>query len=474
MSVPVFAVVGRVNKGKSSVIATLAEDERVAISRLPGTTRSVTQYPVKVDDTPQFVLVDTPGFEDAAAVLAWLQQTEPTADQRVARVAEFVEHFANTDEFYEERELLKPVLAGANILYVVDGTRPYRDNYQSEMEILQWTGRPSMALINRIGAGDHTAAWRNALGQFFKVVRDFDAHTASFQERIRLLRTFQELDPSVEAGLQKAISALRQERQQRVDEVVRIVTDLLVDSLTFTLETRRGDERQRREVEDEFHGQLRALEAEARGKVERLYHHANVSWQATELMKPVFGEDLFAAKVWQLLGLSSSQLIALYVVGGAVAGGVLDASVGGASFGTGAIVGTLAGAGAGLWHLTRRFEQAAQVGHLVDRASEAWGDGPRWRVGPFKHPNFPFILLDRARLHYDAIRTRAHAKNAVEEELGQSPQERTSGLSSSARSGLHDLFTKVRKRTSDVPPSLRQELEARVRAYLVDQDEDDS
>ena len=45
-------------------------------------------------------------------------------------------------------ELLTPILEGAGILYVVDAGAPYRENYEAEMEILRWTGRPSMAVIN--------------------------------------------------------------------------------------------------------------------------------------------------------------------------------------------------------------------------------------------------------------------------------------------------------------------------------------
>ena len=62
---PRFAVVGRVNKGKSSIVATLAEDDSVRVDPRPGTTTEVREYPVSVDGRPLFVLVDTPGFEDA-------------------------------------------------------------------------------------------------------------------------------------------------------------------------------------------------------------------------------------------------------------------------------------------------------------------------------------------------------------------------------------------------------------------------
>ena len=46
MSTPVFAIVGHPNKGKSSIVSTLARDESVAISPLPGTTVDNREYPM--------------------------------------------------------------------------------------------------------------------------------------------------------------------------------------------------------------------------------------------------------------------------------------------------------------------------------------------------------------------------------------------------------------------------------------------
>ena len=459
MTPPVFAVVGRVNKGKSSVIATLAEDERVAISPVPGTTRSCTEYPVRIDGEVQFVLVDTPGFEDAPAVLAWLREGSPPADQRAARVRAFVEHFSGSDEFFEECELLTPILQGACILYVVDGTRPYRDNYNSEMEILRWTGQPSMALINRIGEGDYVDAWRSALDQFFKVVRDFDAHTASFEERVRLLDTFRALDSRGAERLEHAIEVLQQDRARRVTEVARVVTDLLIDALTFTLETKEGEQKDPRKLEDEFHTHLRAREARAYREVERIYHHAKVSWQSADLVRPIFGEDLFAARTWQVLGLSPAQLMALYVVGGALTGSVVDAGVGGTSFLAGTAVGSIVGATAGLWHLQQRFARATSVDGVVGRMRRAFSGEATFRVGPFKHPNFPFVLLDRARLHHEAVQTRAHAKNAVDAAFGAGDDGGTSKWPSSEREAFHTLFKRLQSRPDDVAPAVRSELQ---------------
>ena len=61
---------------------------------------------------------------------------------------EFLQAHVSDARFHDERELLRPIVEGAGILYVVDGSRPYGRQYEAEMEILRWTGRPRMALIN--------------------------------------------------------------------------------------------------------------------------------------------------------------------------------------------------------------------------------------------------------------------------------------------------------------------------------------
>ncbi|HEY6598652.1 MAG TPA: GTPase, partial [Pseudomonadales bacterium] len=160
MSLPRFAIVGHPNKGKSSIVATLAEDATVAISPEPGTTTAARAYPMRVDGVTLYELVDTPGFQRARDVLAWLHAHDRGADARASVVAEFVQHHAADPRYRDECELLRPILAGAGILYVVDGSRPYGPEYEPEMEVLRWTGRPRLALINLIASGDHVEEWR--------------------------------------------------------------------------------------------------------------------------------------------------------------------------------------------------------------------------------------------------------------------------------------------------------------------------
>jgi hypothetical protein len=466
---PRFAVVGRVNKGKSSVIATLAEDDRIAVSPLPGTTTQVSEFPVIVDGRTLFTLIDTPGFEQATLALARMEQEPVNADQRPQRVRAFVERSLANGEFPEECKLLAPILAGAAILYVVDGEKPYRENYRAEMEILRWTGQPSMALINRVGTGEHAEAWHRALNQYFKVVREFDAQKASLEERLRLLTTLRELYEPFRAPVQRAIDALLAEDERRRTESAHVLCDLLIDAVTFALETRGEQSLDPRKLEAEFHDRLRAMEHAARDQLAHLYQHDRVVWQqAQELARPVFGEDLFAERTWLDLGLSGTQLLATYAVSGAITGGLIDASVGGASFGAGAALGALLGAGATALHLTHRFESATRIDGVVDRMRSAVASGPAYRVGPVKHPNFPFVVLDRALRYHDAVRHRAHALSAAGKEISAGHEESGLGqrLSAQQRKALVRIFGKLQKRAERPSPELHAALFHELRALL--------
>lgn len=447
--VPTFAVVGRVNRGKSSIIATLAEDDSIAISPLPGTTRQATEYEVALDGEVLFRLIDTPGFEDAARALAWMQRDKPNADQRRARVAAFRQAFAGSDEFVEECELLGPVLEGAAILYVVDGSTPFRENVMAEVEILRWTGQPRMALVNRSQDGAYLDAWHAALAPAFSTVRNFDAHAASFRERLQLLTLFRELVQGWRAPLGHAVERLTAEQARRLEQSALAIAALLVDGVTHTFELSASpgglEPAEQRAAEQRFQNELRELEQRGRRQVEALYRHHRVATQAEPIERPEFSRDLFSERVWSTLGLSAGQLLATYSVAGAVTGGALDAVIGGAALLTGTLIGAAVGGGAALWQLGARAVGVTAVEGWAERLAKSQGPLRRYRVGPHQHPNFPFVLLDRALLHHEAIRYRAHALNAAVELSLPSGASRTRDLPAGTRQRLNKLLQRCRK-----------------------------
>jgi len=401
---PSFAVVGHPNKGKSSIVSTLAQDDSVRVGEMPGTTTRCREFPLRVDGETLYTLIDTPGFQRARAAWDWMQARASTADRHPEVVRQFLADPDSPGRFPDECELLRPVMDGAGILYVVDGSVPYGPEYEAEMEILRWTGRPRLALINPIGTADHVAAWRNALGQYFSVVRVFDAVTADFEKRVELLRAFGQLQDDWRAPLARAVDSLLADRRRRRHAAARAVAGCLASMLTLQVDRTLGPGRDPDALEPElvreYQQRLEESERRARQQVEAIYDHHTLERRepALEALRP---DDLFSAESWRVFGLTRLQLLGLGAVGGAAAGGALDVALGGASFLAGALIGGGIGAASSLY----------AAGRLVDVKVLQVPMGRRKLVaGPSRNRNLPFVVLGRARLHHALVAGRAHAQ----------------------------------------------------------------
>lgn len=447
--VPAFAVVGRVNKGKSSVVSTLVEDDSVRVDREPGTTRVCARFPFRADDGRVLCYaIDTPGFEEAPRALAWLHDRETSAAERSALVARFVETFAGSGEFADECALLAPILAGAAILYVVDASLPYRRNYEAEMEILRWTGRPRMALVNRIGGDDHGEEWRRALGQYFNVVRTFDAHRSGFSERIGLLRAFRELDDGARTRIDEAIAILEADWARRRTRAVTIVAELLADAITFTIDRPLAEsdtlDEHRAAWERELLAALRDREQRARHEVERLYRHDRIERDEASLAHESFEWDLFAQESRRVFGLDQWQLVRAGAIGGAAIGGTIDAATLGHSFLLGTVLGGVIG-GIASWIGTERAVEMKVLGQSVG--------GRIATIGPLADPQFPWILLDRALLHFASVVGRAHAKrDALRVVRDDAKHGASSALDDATRGRIGSQLDRIAADGPPVPP----------------------
>ncbi len=438
MSVPTFAVVGQPNKGKSSIVATLAEDERIAISPVPGTTRTADRHTLSLNGETLYVLVDTPGFQRPRAVLAWLKARENDASQRRDLVAQFVDAHANDERFHDECELLRPILAGAGILYVVDGAKPYGAEYEIEMQILQWTGQPRMALINRIGDDDYRDEWRRALDQYFSIVREFDAVSADFETRLSLLSAFAEIDESWRESLSRAVAALRLEWDRRLHTSAREIAVCLADCLVAEEQVRLGVGDDRAAREDALRGKLldrvRAREARMQKTMKAIYRHEQSELQTSQLDMSAI--DLFSEEGWELFGLSREKLVVAGALGGAAAGGGLDLLVGGSSLLMGSVLGGLFG-GVSAWLGGSEIAKVKVLGEPLG--------GKRLQVGPITAANFPWVLLGRAAAHHRLVSERNHARReAISLELS-ADQHFMDAVPDVLRRRLARAVSKVRK-----------------------------
>jgi hypothetical protein len=464
MTTPAFVVVGHVNRGKSSVVSTLAADESVRIDAAPGTTKHCRHFPMRVDGQLIYELIDSPGFERPRAVLEWLRARETSTAERRAAVAHFVKEHAGGERFRQECELLAPVLEGAAVLYVVDGSVPFSPSSEAEMEILQWTGRPRMALINMTGADDYTKDWRPVLDQYFRLVRVFNAHRAVFVERVKLVRSLREIHEPWEAALNGAIDALLTERRQNTRDAAAEIAAMLARMLTFVIEKKLLPDadagRHKDELATRFLDELRRFETRAHRSIEGIYRRAKLVVQHDQLQSQ--SEDLFSEGTWTRLGLSRNQLAVLGAGTGLLAGGVVDAATV-IAFPFATAIGTVSGAAAGYLG-AMRLEK-------VKVLKQPMG-GKLLTIGPMRNPNFPWIVLDRALAHHAIIANCPHARReTLDADDDETRQGHVANLPAEQRKPLEKCFASLRKRAGkEADDAVRIELAEHVEAILSEQE----
>jgi len=445
---PVFVVVGNVNQGKSSIVATLAEDPTIPIAAQPGTTLKSGEYVFRAGERVLFRLIDTPGFQESRAALAWMRERSFSAMDHPDVVGAFVDEHEKGARFRDEVRLLRPILDGASVLYVVDASAPPQPSNEAEMEILRWTGRPGMALINQTRDRDHGDAWRPYLEQFFNVVRRFDAQGAGFADRMGLLKGFREVRDDWRDALDEAIAVMGRERRHRRDRSAAAIAELTVRALSH-VERRRlveGDDEEalRPVVESAYLAGLRDAESRARSEIEAIYRHRRVTREETELA--VHDADLFSDTSWRAFGLTRAQLAQYGAAWGGAIGAAIDMMVGGFSFFLGAAVGAATGGLTGFLGGTRVARTWGDKSKLA-RALFPGDTGRYLAMGPATSPRFAWMLVDRALVHHAAIRDRAHARQDAlpVSEADADPQGLVTTLEGGLRSAIDRELQRVLK-----------------------------
>ena len=403
---PKFAVVGHPNKGKSSIVSTLALDDSVAISDTPGTTTKKCSFPLSVDGKILYELFDTPGFQRARKVLAWLEKHDVSADKKHEVVQAFINAHKEDARFNDEVELLEPIMDGAGIIYVVDGSKPYGEEYEPEMEILRWTGQPSMALINHIDETDYSEEWKRALGQYFKMVRTYNPMKTDMTQHMSILESMAQLKEEWIAPVKASMKLFEQYQEQMLERSALLLTRLIYDSVSTvqkrTLKTEEATKKDKKKIERKYRNRLRYLEETAQKKIEEVWNHGHLKKE--EKFLTFEGMDLFSEETEAVFGLTRKELIITGATSGAVTGAGIDLLFAGHTLFLGGAIGALVG-GTGAF---LGFDELSEVKVLGQTLGKRYLE-----IGPMENRNFPYILLGRAIYHTVKVAQISHATQEI-------------------------------------------------------------
>lgn len=403
---PKFAVVGHPNKGKSSIVSSLAMDDSVQISDTPGTTTKKRSFPLTVDGKVIYELFDTPGFQRARRVLAWLEGHDVSADKKYEVVEQFISVHKEDPKFNDEIELLEPIMEGAGIIYVVDASKPYGEEYEAEMEILRWTGQPSMALINHIDEDDYTQEWKRALGHYFKIVRTYDPMNISLAQHISILESMAQLKEEWTEPVKSSIRFFEKYHENMLSQSSATIAKAIYSSLSLVeilnFHAEKASKAEKEKVEERYKEKLRAVEIHTQKSIEKIWNHDNLEKEQEHLLFE--GLDLFSEESASVFGLTRKELLITAATSGAVTGAGIDLMFAGHTLFVGGAIGAIA-AGVGAYFA---FDELSEVKVLGKTLGSKYLE-----IGPMENRNFPYILLGRLIYHATKIAKRSHAKRAV-------------------------------------------------------------
>ncbi len=402
-SAPHLCVVGHPNRGKSSIVSTLTENDQVLISPESGTTRSADTFEFRLQGRVMLILTDTPGFQRARQLLAWLEAESISPGDRPQRVREFLAQPEHRRRFPDEVALLTPIMEGAGILYVVDGAQRPSPADEAKMEILRWTGQPRMAIINPMDEQAAVEIWQRTLTQFFQWVRVFNPLTAALPARQSLLRALGELAPGWSAPVNQLVQMLHQRDRARLAEVSDSLAAYWCEQMTHREEVRLPGEPGQREAEARLTRVLDERENRFFQSLKRAWGHASsvmerqASWELER-------ESLMNTETWYLWGLRQRDLLLVSGSAGAATGLAVDLGLGGTSMFLGAASGGLLGSMGG-WLATRQLP-GKRLGWLPLARERRY-------LGPVRHPNFPLVVMARALTFTRQLWLKPHAERSA-------------------------------------------------------------
>ena len=343
------AVVGHTNTGKTSLLRTLARDAGFGeVSDAAGTTRHVEGLRLMADGRPVVELYDTPGMEDAIALLERIDELAPPAERLDGpeRIARFLATPEAGGRFEQEAKVLRQLLSSDAGLYVVDARDPVLPKHKDELALLAACARPLLPVLNFVASpAARSDDWRAALARLgLHAVVNFDTVAPALDGERMLFDTLATLLQVHCPALDRLLGAREEEADARRHAARREVAALLIE-----LAARRDL------VADDSEASLQAAVVRLRDVVRkreqacvdallRLYRFRpdDARADALPLTDGRWDDDLFNPETLRLMGVHLGTGMAA----GAAAGVGIDLMTGGLTLGAAAALGAIAG---GLW-----------------------------------------------------------------------------------------------------------------------------
>ncbi|MFA7554020.1 MAG: GTPase/DUF3482 domain-containing protein [Spongiibacteraceae bacterium] len=434
------AVVGHTNTGKTSLIRTLLRSNSFGtIANAASTTRHVEQAAILVDGQQIISLYDTPGLEDASALLEQLQEQQQTIQQ-------FLVNADQHPEFEQETKVLNQGINSDALLYVIDVRSQLLDKYRDEISVLSKLGKPIIPVFNFVtGNAQQLHGWREMMiSHNLHAALEFDTVAFDFEAEKRLYQKLQGVLESRYQQLQTLIDARSKAWQQLCEAAVRRVLELLAKTATYRIEVSNENKQPnaKQQASEQLQKTIRQYEQHCLTDLLSLFEFtpSDVDIMQLAVNNGEWELDLFSANTLKMFGLSAGS----NALKGAAAGAGIDLMVGGLTLGTGALIGAALGAG---YSTLRRYGKDISV--ALQKNDWLCADDTTVELIYLRSQDLLRHLTHRGHATQTALTVQENKQHTLPEQWpqllrglrsGQADQQKTNKLFTESKRKLHDIL----------------------------------
>jgi predicted GTPase len=397
-SVTKFAVIGKANKGKSSIISAVTFDDSIEVADEIGTTTEFKKYEYRDEKTnkPIAIYFDTPGFESAEQIYFYIKKNKTNIPSIKQILEKFIYDYSYDDSLSKDIEILKAIIESDFLVFVVNVSEKFNKNVIGyELEILKELRKRVVIIFNQIDKENYSNEWEKELKKYdLTNIHKIDLLNAKYSNIIDIFKSLYSIEDSdiydTKQLLNNVINAYKNRYKNNLERTAELIAKYLKEVLQIEINVTKKEHESGRSYE--------FIKKEIDKKEKKLQDTLSILWGYREV-KVEDKRDRFDAKTNVEMALSKNEKA---IIGAIIGATVVGTTTGTLSGGLGAPAG--AGLGAFFGALLGYFSDV----EMFDVKPDVFKKDVKITISP-KDIDLSIILITRILEFVETIIEHGHA-----------------------------------------------------------------
>ncbi len=239
-----FAVIGKPNNGKSSIISTLTFDDKIKIADEIGTTIKSSKYVYEYKGRIVSSYYDTPGFERAKDIWAYIKKYKEEIPSTNQILENFIQENQSKISFEKDIEILNAIVNSDFIIFIINVSQKFNKNIIGyELEILKELKQRVVILFNQIDEKkDYSSVWEDELENYkLRNIHKVEILNSSYENVVKILQSLYSMDLEVynKQKLDDVIRSYKEHYNNNLDDSVNLISQYIKEALQTEVYTSR-------------------------------------------------------------------------------------------------------------------------------------------------------------------------------------------------------------------------------------------